>query len=153
MDGDVITRNVAKILADRQIKLGLSLRQIEEKSGVTRMSASRILSGESAMPLDKFEAVARALDLVPWQVMRDAEVAVAGLEVVDCDAAGSSGETECPDSDLPDIDRLAVRRVTSRPSWDESKAGEDAGEEPTRLHQTRRTQSHQPPRMGRNSNA
>lgn len=129
MDGDVITRNVAKILADRQIKLGLSLRQIEEKSGVTRMSASRILSGESAMPLDKFEAVARALDLVPWQVMREAEQSLEEQADEHSKPDGVINFPRAQEENLPDFTKLAARKVTTRPEWEKRQALDGIGEE------------------------
>lgn len=108
MGEDRLTRQIAKILADRQAELGLSLRQIEEKSGVTRMSVSRILSGSSAMPLDKMEAVSIALGLVPWQVMRAAEESVAMSRSESLGGAKGEDESEAEiillnrlDVDLP----------------------------------------------------
>lgn len=108
MGEDRLTRQIAKILADRQAELGLSLRQIEEKSGVTRMSVSRILSGSSAMPLDKMEAVSIALGLVPWQVMRAAEESVAMSRSEPLGGTKGRGDNEAEiiplnllDADLP----------------------------------------------------
>lgn len=43
---------------------------------------------------------------------------------------GADGEMLRPDDGLPDLSKLAARRVASRPSWDASQAGTDAGEKP-----------------------
>ena len=137
MGDDKITRNVARILAARQAELGVSLRQIEEMSGVTRMSACRILAGESAIPLSKFEDMARALGLIPWQVMREAEQS---LEEQADEATGEnfgieSLEPPTPlhphtrEENLPDFTKLAARKVTNRPEWEARRALDEIGEE------------------------
>ena len=132
MGDDKITRNVARILAARQAELGVSLRQIEEMSGVTRMSACRILAGESAIPLSKFEDMARALGLIPWQVMREAEQAD---EATDENFGIESLEPPTPlhphtqEENLPDFTKLAARKVANRPEWEARRALDDIGEE------------------------
>lgn len=129
MGDDKITRNVARILAARQAELGVSLRQIEEMSGVTRMSACRILAGESAIPLSKFEDMARALGLIPWQVMREAE---RSLEEQADERSKPADVIDFPhtqEENLPDFTKLAARKVTTRPEWDAIQALNDIGEE------------------------
>lgn len=130
MGDDKITRNVARILAARQAELGVSLRQIEEMSGVTRMSACRILAGESAIPLSKFEDMARALGLIPWQVMREAERSLE--EQADERSKHADNVVELPhtqEEDLPDFTKLAARKVTNRPEWEARRALDGIGEE------------------------
>ena len=129
MGDDKITRNVARILAARQAELGVSLRQIEEMSGVTRMSACRILAGESAIPLSKFEDMARALGLIPWQVMREAE---RSLEEQADERSKPADVIDFPhtqEENLPDFTKLAARKVTNRPEWEKRQALDDIGEE------------------------
>lgn len=129
MGDDKITRNVARILAARQAELGVSLRQIEEMSGVTRMSACRILAGESAIPLSKFEDMARALGLIPWQVMREAE---RSLEEQADERSKPADVIDFPhtqEENLPDFTKLAARKVTNRPEWEATQALNDIGEE------------------------
>lgn len=129
MGDDKITRNVARILAARQAELGVSLRQIEEMSGVTRMSACRILAGESAIPLSKFEDMARALGLIPWQVMREAE---RSLEEQADERSKPADVIDFPhtqEENLPDFTQLAARKVTNRPEWEARRALDDIGEE------------------------
>ena len=46
------------------------------------------------------------------------------------EGGGADGETHRPDDGPPDLSKLAARRVSSRPSWDASQAGTDAGENP-----------------------
>ena len=130
MGDDKITRNVARILAARQAELGVSLRQIEEMSGVTRMSACRILAGESAIPLSKFEDMARALGLIPWQVMREAEESLG--EQADERSKHADNVVELPraqEETLPDFTQLAARTVTNRPEWEARRALDSIGEE------------------------
>ena len=130
MGDDKITRNVARILAARQAELGVSLRQIEEMSGVTRMSACRILAGESAIPLSKFEDMARALGLIPWQVMREAERSLE--EQADERSKPADNVVDFPraqEENLPDFTKLAARKVTNRPEWEAIQALNDIGEE------------------------
>lgn len=129
MGDDKITRNVARILAARQAELGVSLRQIEEMSGVTRMSACRILAGESAIPLSKFEDMARALGLIPWQVMREAE---RSLEEQADERSKPADVIDFPhtqEENLPDFTKLAARKVTNRPEWEKRQALNEIGEE------------------------
>lgn len=129
MGDDKITRNVARILAARQAELGVSLRQIEEMSGVTRMSACRILAGESAIPLSKFEDMARALGLIPWQVMREAEQSLEEQADERSKPADVIDFPRAQEENLPDFTQLAARKVTNRPEWEKRQALNEIGEE------------------------
>lgn len=64
---------IGSILTERIQDLGLSLRKVEAKSGVSKTSVSRIVNAESDYSISSFEAVADALGLQPWRVMREAE--------------------------------------------------------------------------------
>lgn len=68
-----LTRKIGEILARKYDALEMSLRQAEDKTGLSRMTIKRMLNAETAIPLDKFETLARALGLIPWRVMRQAE--------------------------------------------------------------------------------
>ncbi|MCW1065354.1 helix-turn-helix domain-containing protein, partial [Streptococcus anginosus] len=68
-----LNARVAKILSDRRDQLGLSLRQIEQKSGVNYMTVKRLLDGTREMRMDDFRAIASALGLSAWRVVQQAE--------------------------------------------------------------------------------
>lgn len=73
MEDAGLFKKIGEILASRQTELGLSLRQIENLSGVSRMSVSRILNGNPAASIEKLVSVAQALDLKIWKVIQQAE--------------------------------------------------------------------------------
>lgn len=77
-DNEVLTFNahLSSILAARRDELGMSLRQVEEKSGVNYMTVKRVLEHTRDMRMDDFEAIAVALGLTPWRVVKQAEEAV-----------------------------------------------------------------------------
>lgn len=68
-----LRRITGRLLTEQQRSRGLSLRQIEEASGVSKSAVARILNAESGYYMENFDAVARALGLVPWQVYKQAE--------------------------------------------------------------------------------
>lgn len=71
--GRKLTEKLAQILADRAAELNLSLREIQALSGVPFATVGRVLDAKTSITMDKFEPIARALGLKPWQVMRQAE--------------------------------------------------------------------------------
>lgn len=73
MENAKLFEKIGEILAARQAELRLSLRQIENLSGVSRMSVSRILNGNPATSIEKLVSVAQALDLKIWKVIQQAE--------------------------------------------------------------------------------
>lgn len=73
MENSELFEAIGKILTSRQVELGLSLRQIENLSGVSRMSVSRILDGNPAASTERLISVSRALGLKAWKVMQQAE--------------------------------------------------------------------------------
>lgn len=68
-----LNARAAEILSDRRDHLGLSLRQIEQKSGVNYMTVKRLLDGTREMRMDDFKAIANALGLSAWRVVQQAE--------------------------------------------------------------------------------
>lgn len=75
-----LASRIVEILASKRDELGLSLRQIEEKSGVNYMTVKRVLDGTRDMRLDDFQAISNALDLSAWRVVKQAEIDLETLE-------------------------------------------------------------------------
>lgn len=133
-----LTRKIGEILARKYDALEMSLRQAEDKTGLSRMTIKRMLNAETAIPLDKFETLARALGLIPWRVMRQAEDELEAQSNVLRFPATSRQENQPTDvidfphtqeENLPDFTKLAARKVTNRPEWDAIQALNDIGEE------------------------
>lgn len=104
-------------------------------SGVSQGQISRIFSHKRSVSVEDLALLAIALGATASEIVARAEEAVAAgerasLSVVDGAGGGADGEIVRPDDGLPDVSQLAARRVASRPSWDASQAGADAGEEP-----------------------
>ena len=55
---------------------GISFRMLSERSGVNRIRLQRCFNLEQPFYIDELVAVARALNLVAWKVLRDAEASV-----------------------------------------------------------------------------
>lgn len=55
---------------------GISFRALSERSGVNRIRLQRCFNLEQPFYVDELVAVARALNLAPWRVLRDAEALV-----------------------------------------------------------------------------
>ena len=55
---------------------GISFRALSEQSGVNRIRLQRCFNLEHPFYVDELVAVARALNLAPWKVLRDAEALV-----------------------------------------------------------------------------
>ena len=67
---------------------GISFRALSERSGVNRIRLQRCFNLEQPFYVDELVAVARALNLVPWKVLRDAEVRVEEREAAALDSLG-----------------------------------------------------------------
>ena len=135
-----LNARVAKILSDRRDQLGLSLRQIEQKSGVNYMTVKRLLDGTREMRMDDFRAIASALGLSAWRVVQQAEqgtdarkpVLVAHAERLLDERSKPADVIDFPhtqEENLPDFTKLAARTVTNRPECDAIQALNDIGEE------------------------
>lgn len=55
---------------------GISFRALSERSGVNRIRLQRCFNLEQPFYVDELVAVARALNLAPWKVLRDAEASI-----------------------------------------------------------------------------
>ena len=55
---------------------GISFRALSERSGVNRIRLQRCFNLEQPFYVDELVAVARALNLVAWKVLRDAEASI-----------------------------------------------------------------------------
>lgn len=135
-----LNARVAKILSDRRDQLGLSLRQIEQKSGVNYMTVKRLLDGTREMRMDDFRAIASALGLSAWRVVQQAEqgtdarkpVPVVHAERLLDERSKPADVIDFPhtqEENLPDFTQLAARKVTNRPEWEARRALDDIGEE------------------------
>lgn len=135
-----LNARVAKILSDRRDQLGLSLRQIEQKSGVNYMTVKRLLDGTREMRMDDFRAIASALGLSAWRVVQQAEqgtdarkpVLVAHAERLLDERSKPADVIDFPhtqEENLPDFTKLAARKVTNRPEWEARRALDGIGEE------------------------
>ena len=141
-----LNARVAKILSDRRDQLGLSLRQIEQKSGVNYMTVKRLLDGTREMRMDDFRAIASALGLSAWRVVQQAEQGTDTRKPVPVTREAERSLEEQADErskradnvvdfpraqeeNLPDFTKLAARKVTNRPEWEAIQALNDIGEE------------------------
>lgn len=107
---------------------GISFRALSERSGVNRIRLQRCFNLEQPFYVDELVAVARALNLVAWKVLRDAEASVED---------GTYQSKLVPvlgdDDDLPEDAELvlAARRVDpDSPEEREAAALDSLGEEP-----------------------
>jgi hypothetical protein len=106
---------------------GISFRTLSERSGVNRIRLQRCFNLEQPFYVDELVAVARALNLVAWIVLRDAEALV------------ESGTYQrklvpalCDEDDLPEDAEfvLAARRADpDSPEEREAAALDSLGEE------------------------
>ncbi len=83
-----LRKEIGRIFTAKMRELGLSLRQVEALSGVSKTAVARIINAESDYYIDNFESVARALGLTPSRVLRQAEEALG----VWGSSVGESGE-------------------------------------------------------------
>lgn len=75
-----LAKCVAEILRERADALNFSYRTLEERSGVSKTKLQAIFTGERTVLLSDLDAIAEALGLVGWKVVRDAELALAEEE-------------------------------------------------------------------------
>ena len=110
---------------------GISFRALSERSGVNRIRLQRCFNLEQPFYVDELVAVARALNLVAWKVLKDAETRVDG---------GTYQRNLVPvlsdDDDLPEDAELilAARRADpDSPEEREAAALDSLGEESQEL--------------------
>lgn len=78
-----IAQAVVEALQAARTAQDVSYRRLEESTGVNYMRLQRVLKGETEMLIRELDAVADALGLIGWQVLRDAEKGGQDAEVVD----------------------------------------------------------------------
>lgn len=106
---------------------GISFRALSERSGVNRIRLQRCFNLEQPFYVDELVAVARALNLVAWKVLRDAEASVE-----DGTYQNKLVPVLSDDDDLPEDAEfvLAARRVDpDSPEEREAAALDSLGEE------------------------
>lgn len=106
---------------------GISFRALSERSGVNRIRLQRCFNLEQPFYVDELVAVARALNLVAWKVLKDAEA------LVESGAYKSKLVPVLSDDDLPEDAEfvLAARRADpDSPEEHEAAALDSLGEEP-----------------------
>ena len=133
---DVFSRKIADALRELAVERGQSQSSLAEISGVSQGQISRIFSHKRSVSVEDLALLAIALGTSASEIAARAEEAIAAgggasLAILDGDGSGGADdEMHRPDDGLPDMSKLAARRVSLRPSWDASRAGTDAGENP-----------------------
>ena len=110
---------------------GISFRALSERSGVNRIRLQRCFNLEQPFYVDELVAVARALNLVAWKVLKDAET-----RVEDGTYQRNLVPVLSDDDDLPEDAEftLAARRVDpDSPEEREAAALDSLGEESQEL--------------------
>ena len=110
---------------------GISFRALSERSGVNRIRLQRCFNLEQPFYVDELVAVAHALNLVAWKVLKDAET-----RVEDGTYQRNLVPVLSDDDDLPDDAEfvLAARRADpDSPEEREAAALDSLGEEPQDL--------------------
>lgn len=79
IDPQEINERLAGVLSARRAELGISLRDLDALSGVNHQRIRRALAAERPMLIDDFEAIARALGLLPWRVLQQVEDEIRGV--------------------------------------------------------------------------
>ena len=70
--GDAQLMVIALIRAAMEER-GYSGRRLSEESGIGNTRCAEILRGNRVLTIDEFDSMCRALGLIPWMVMREAE--------------------------------------------------------------------------------
>lgn len=65
-----------KILKARYLELGWNAERLATASGLAKTTAFNSINGKRATTMSELEALAKALGLTPWRVMRQAEDAL-----------------------------------------------------------------------------
>lgn len=68
-----LRNEIGNILRSEMLSKGLSLRQVENLSGVSKTAVARIVNAESDYNIGTFTEVAHALGLHAWKVFQQAE--------------------------------------------------------------------------------
>lgn len=133
-----VEQRAITILRDSFEQSKMTHGELAEKVGVARTTILKTFAGSRATYLSEFEGIAKALGLIPWRVMRQAEDELEAQSNVLRFPATSRQENQ-PDNvvdfpraqeeNLPDFTKLAARKVTNRPEWEKRQALNEIGEE------------------------
>lgn len=88
--GDAQLMVIALIRAAMEER-GYSGRRLSEESGIGNTRCAEILRGNRVLTIDEFDSMCRALGLIPWMVMREAEKSLAKEEIDDAPIPFPSG--------------------------------------------------------------
>lgn len=135
----------AALLEETRREQGVPKDVLAERCGVRPTRLRTILSQSRPMTLGELDAIAEALGMVGWKVLRQAEEGgslASSHPVSPAPDPGTSGTGVAtvvpfperhprhnPEPALPPLDRLAARTVTHRPQHDAMHAADHAGEE------------------------
>ena len=67
-----LSKTVAKLLESARDEQGVSYRELQQRSGINRMRAQRILTEERPFTVDEVNIVSATLGFIGWKVVRDA---------------------------------------------------------------------------------
>lgn len=73
IEAGLLSLRIAKIIRRRKEEVAISDYALADMSGIPRQRLRRAMVGDRPFLVDDLEAVATALGLIPWQVMREAE--------------------------------------------------------------------------------
>lgn len=76
LEPGIVSMAVVDLYIEAKEAQGISFRVLSERSGVNRIRLQRCFNLEQPFYVDELVAVARALNLVPWKVLSDAEASV-----------------------------------------------------------------------------
>ena len=92
LEPGIASMAVVNLYIESKESLGISFRSLSERSGVNRIRLQRCFNLEQPFYVDELVAVARALNLVPWKVLRDAEARVEKREAAALDSLGEESQ-------------------------------------------------------------
>ena len=103
LEADALSIAIARILDRSKDEQGISFRELEERSGVSRARAQRCMKGERPFMIDDVEAIASALGLKASAVVREAEDSLA-LSIVSEPASKLEQDDYAPAAHNPGVD-------------------------------------------------
>ena len=103
LEADALSIAIARILDGAKDEQGISFRELEELSGVSRARAQRCMKGERPFLIDDVEAIASALGIKASVVVREAEDSLA-LQIVSEPATTLEQDDYAPAAHNPGVD-------------------------------------------------
>lgn len=125
-----IDRAIAEILDDALEASDYSLRALSRASGVRLTRLGDVLRRGKSMTTGEMEQISRALDLVPWRVIQEAERRIDTPERCRGDLSSvSSPRQRSNDNAAPDWSTMSARTIHDRPERRLSSREQDGGVE------------------------